>query len=188
MKYLPKSSKYAMKYLDKSYKNATSRSRNIWFHLVIQSYMQIDLVYSPATSAIICDNCDSQIFLGAQNRKTKEIFSNECGKHNIPALRTKLETNNKDIIELPVVNLSDLENINPGHMFIKRRRMPIILSQYIRSYICAQQGVFNDFTDGNGLITCTPTNFKPFSSKQFTYQKLLEKIDYEIDKDSDIDY
>lgn len=156
-------------------KIATSRSRNIWFHLVIQSYKQIDVVYDAQRSVIIRDNCNSQVFLGAQNRATKEIFSNECGKHNIPTLESKIVSSNNSIVEVPLVPVSDLDHIQPGQMYVKRLYMPVIMSQFIRSYVCAHQGTFKDFLDADGLSTCTPITIEAFTSPKFTFEKLTQK-------------
>lgn len=155
-------------------KIATSRSRNIWFHLVVQSYAQIDNIYENACATIICDNCNAQIFLGAQNRATKEIFSNECGKHYIPTLESRINNSNNSITEVPLVPVSDLDLIKPGQMYTKRLYMPVITTQFIRSYICAQQGTYRDFINANGLETCTPYRAEPFTAKKYTFRKLKD--------------
>lgn len=155
-------------------KISTSRSRNIWFHIVVQSYMQIDVVYGTDHSVIIRDNCNSQIFLGAQNRVTKEIFSNECGKHFIPTLESKLNAQDNSICEVPLVPVSDLDNIDPGEMYIKRLYMPVIMSQFIRSYDCAKQGEFVDFINSDGLMTCTPVIFESYTAEKYTYKCLSQ--------------
>ncbi len=162
---------------DLSNKIATARSRNIWFHLVVQSYKQIDVVYGADNSIIIRDNCNSQVFLGAQNRDTKEIFSRECGKHYIPTLRAKLIPDDNSITEAPLIPVSELDLIKPGQMYIKRLYMPVITSQFIRSYVCAQQGAFKDFFSGDGLNTCTPISLKSYMDETYTYSKLEGKTD-----------
>ncbi len=153
-------------------KIATSRSRNIWFHLVVQSYAQIDNVYGQQKAIIIRDNCNSQIFLGAQNRNTKEIFSKECGRHSIPTLQAKIDSSDNSIVEVPLVPVSDLDLINPGEMYVNRLYTPVITSQFIRSYICAANGTYKGFNDSNGLLTCTPFRIEPFTGEKFTYKKL----------------
>ncbi|MBQ7408932.1 MAG: type IV secretory system conjugative DNA transfer family protein [Clostridia bacterium] len=156
-------------------KIATSRSRNIWFHLVVQSYKQIDLVYGEDTSVIIRDNCNSQIFLGAQNRKTKEIFAEECGKHFIPTLESKLQAGNYGIVEVPLVPVSDLDLITPGCMYVKRLYMPVVTSQFIRSYIAAAHGDFKHFNECNGLETCSKVYYDSFSSPKYCFKLLNEE-------------
>ena len=158
-------------------KISTARSRNIWFHLVVQSYKQLDHVYNPERSVIIRDNCNAQIFLGAQNRQTKEIFAEECGKRFIPTLESKLLPGNNTICQVPLIPVSSLDLITPGHMFIKRLYLPVITSQFVRSYIAAQNGDFKYFNEANGLATCAKVYFESFSSKKYTYAKTKEKAE-----------
>lgn len=153
-------------------KIATSRSRNIWFHLFVQSYKQIDIIYNPERSVVIRDNCNAQVFLGAQNRQTKEIFSNECGKHFIPTLESMIHVNNYSLTEVPLIPVSSLDLIKPGQMFNKRLYMPVITSQFIRSYICADKGIYKHYHNPQGLDSCTPIRFEPFTSEKYTYAKL----------------
>ncbi len=162
-------------------KIATARSRNIWFHLVVQSYQQIDLVYGADRSVVIRDNCNSQIFLGAQNRKTKELFSNECGKHYIPTLNSKIAVQDNSIWEVPLIPVSALDQITPGQMYLKRLYMPVITTQFIRSYICAENGSFKDFKDADGLKTCTPIAIETFTAPKYTFAKLFNRVDDDDD-------
>lgn len=155
-------------------KIATARSRNIWFHIFVQSYKQIDVVYGSERAVVIRDNCNSQIFLGAQNRETKEIFSRECGQCFIPTLHSKIDSTDHSIQQVPVVPVSRLDQIIPGQMFTKRLYMPVTTTQYIRSYICAKQGAFDTFIDANGLETCTPTTTISFAHPKYKYRLLDE--------------
>lgn len=155
-------------------KISTARSRNIWFHLVVQSYKQLDHVYNPERAIIIKDNCNAQIFLGAQNRQTKEIFASECGRRFIPTLESKLNANTNSICEVPLIPVSSLDLISPGHMFIKRLYMPVITSQFVRSYIAAKNGDFKNFLDSNGLVTCARVCIDSFSSPKYSYKRLKE--------------
>lgn len=150
-------------------KISTSRSRNIWFHLYVQSYKQIDAVYSTDTSVIIRDNCNAQVFLGAQNRESKEIFSRECGTHCIPTLSSKLNAQDNTITTVPLIPISDLDMIKPGQMYIRRLYMPVVTSQYIRSYVCANYGAYKDFDSGSKFM---PYSGKSYSSDKYLYGKL----------------
>ena len=150
-------------------KIATSRSRNIWFHLVLQSYAQLDLVYSPDTAIIIRDNCNAQIFLGSQNSKTKEIFSTECGKTYVPTLRSELNPDYSEIVDVPLVSVGSLDLIRPGEMYIKRIYTPVIRGQYIRSYIMTENGDF-PYREAKGLSTYAPYNIEPVSLDKYNYQ------------------
>lgn len=153
-------------------KIATSRSRNIWFHLVVQSYEQLKLVYGEERSCIIIDNCNAQVFLGAQSRDTKEMFSKQCGKCSAPTINAYLSTTQMDMTMVDVLPISALDLINPGEMFIKRLYQPVFSSQYIRSYLCANLGIFKHFYDSRAMFEFTPFNINSFTSAQFTFAKL----------------
>ncbi len=152
-------------------KIATSRSRDIWFHLFIQSYEQLDLVYKPDRASVIKDNCNAQIFLGSQSRATKEMFSKECGKTWVPSISSQFDPTDKSLSEVAVIPVSDLDLIEEGEVYIKRLYMPVILSQFIRSYKCAEQGSFEDFRDPRAYHDFAPLNKASFKDDKHTYAK-----------------
>ncbi|MBQ4444175.1 MAG: type IV secretory system conjugative DNA transfer family protein [Clostridia bacterium] len=151
-------------------KIATARSRNIWFHLAVQSYKQMDAVYGKDQSCIIRDNCNSQVFLGSQNYETKEIFSKECGMHCIPDL-VGMFNNTHSIKCVPLVPMTDLESLSAGDTIIKRLKSPVIFGKYIRSYVAGEQGAYAHFTDAVGLETLTPSHYSSFLGPQYTYPR-----------------
>lgn len=55
-------------------KITAARSRNISFHMFLQSYAQLDEVYGSSTAHTIADNCDV-VFLGSKNYETKARLS-----------------------------------------------------------------------------------------------------------------
>ena len=57
-----------------------SRSRNIFFEIVIQSYTQLDTKYGRETSETLKGNFNAQTFLGTDDQATKEAFSKSCGE------------------------------------------------------------------------------------------------------------
>ncbi len=158
-------------------KISTARSRDVWFHLVVQSYKQIDIVYDQERSVVIRDNCNGQIFLGAQNYETKEIFSKACGDASIPALESVLDPSIVKLSTSRLVPVSQLDLIETGNMYIKRTYSPVITSQFIRSYVCADNGDFEGFRDSHGLTTCTPLIIEAFNGEKFTYKKLTGEVD-----------
>lgn len=153
-------------------KIATARSRHIWFHLVVQSYKQLDAVYGEMEACIIRDNCNSQVFLGSQNYETKAIFSKECGNHYIPSLSSIYDSHVHELTLVPLIPVSDIEQIPTGTIIIKRLGCPIIFGRYIRSYVAAAAGTFQHFVCADGLRTLSPSNFTPFTGKEFTYYKI----------------
>jgi type IV secretion system protein VirD4 len=170
-------------------KISTARSRNIWFHLIVQSYKQIELVYDldgppQGRSTVIRDNCNSQIFLGAQNRATKEQFSNECGKHSIPTLSSVFREDDNNLTEAPCVPVSELDLIKPGEMYVKRIYKPVFTSRFIRSYEAASVGIFKNFS--GGLESELPFCVDSFDSPKYTFdleEKKKKKPSFRFDDD-----
>ena len=66
-----------------------------------------------------------------------------------------------------------LDLISEGEMYIKRLYLPVIKSQYIRSYICAQNGDFAHFRDKNAYRNFAPINIDPFNSPKYNFKPLI---------------
>ena len=60
-----------------------SRSRNIFFEIVVQSYTQLDTKYGKEISETLRGNFNAVIFLGTEDQKTKDEFSKSCGEVQI---------------------------------------------------------------------------------------------------------
>lgn len=156
-------------------KIATSRSRNIWYHLAVQSYKQLDHVYGEKRAVIIHDNCCSHVFLGAQNIETKGYFASICGNRSVPALNSYFNANDNDISTVPVIPVSKLDCIVPGTIYIKRLYLSVIRSQFIRSYICSKYGIYKKAN--KGLEECTPTYIESWNAPKYRYRKLKEVLE-----------
>lgn len=139
-------------------KIATARSRNIWFHLFVQTYEQLDAVYSQSIAKIIVDNCNQQAFLGSQSFSTKSKFSEECGKHTVESLASVFDDKKIEFTQLPVVPVSYLDLIEPGEIYIKRIYTPVIRGSFVRSYLCAKEGIYKDFFDKKAIMDFAPLN------------------------------
>lgn len=72
-----------------------SRSRRIFFQIVIQSYSQLDNKYSKETADTIKGNCNIQIFIGTEDQKTREEFSKMCGDVTIQVQNTSVNRSDK---------------------------------------------------------------------------------------------
>jgi type IV secretion system protein VirD4 len=158
-------------------KISTARSRNIFFSLSVQSYMQLEVVYGKERAGIIRDNCNSQIFLGSQNRETKEFFAKECGKHTIPTLSALYNDNHHTLDTVPLVPVSQLDLIKPGEMYIKRVYKPVFVSSFVRSYQAAEVGAYKNF--GGGFKDELPRCEKGFDAPEYTF---VPKVDDESQK------
>ena len=72
-----------------------SRSRNIYFSLVIQSYSQLSSKYGNEVAETIIGNCLISIFIGTPDAKTREEFSKLCGDITLEVTSTS-ESKQKD--------------------------------------------------------------------------------------------
>ena len=158
-------------------KIATARSRNMWFHLFVQSYDQLDLIYGEATASVIVDNCNQQTFLGSQSQETKERFSRECGKKTVTSLNGVINGEVNDVVEIPVVQITNLDQIKPGEMYTKRIYSPILKCSFIRSYQCAQQGIFKDFYNAQAEEELIPLNYAIPDDLVHSYLPVLTDVE-----------
>lgn len=149
---------------DLEHKITSCRSRNIWFHIFIQSYSQLDAVYGPAVAQTILDNCGSRVFLGSQNYETKARFVRECGKQTVSSLDTVMDPFVNKVIEIPLITVGRLENLALGQMYVKRNGMPLLLSACQPSFQC---GEFRE------EVPATPAKLGfqslPFSAEKYQY-------------------
>lgn len=155
-------------------KIATARSRNIWFHMFVQSYAQLDVVYDSQCAQIIRDNCYIHTFLGSQNFNTKYTFSKECGKQVIPKPSSVLNPDDYQVQEVPLLPISALESLEPGQMYIRRSGFPLIETHFERSYLCPE------FTQ-EGVTTPEEMGIQspPFNSEKFRYKYLFSPLTME---------
>ena len=59
------------------------RSRKIWFHMVVQSYAQLNNVYGDTVANIVKSNCGMKMFIGSNDIETCEEFSKLCGNMTV---------------------------------------------------------------------------------------------------------
>ena len=156
-------------------KIATSRSRNIWMHLFLQSYEQLNSVYRDSQAEIIINNCNSQIFLGSQSYPTIERFSKECGETSTRRIN-ELFKDTYDFVKSNVVKVTELNLIEPGCMYNKRIFTPVIYSHYIRSYYLGELGIYPKFSY-DGLLTVAPNNYEGYSEDKYTFKNLMRNYD-----------
>ncbi len=152
-------------------KIATARSRNIWFHMFVQSYAQLDVVYGSQCSQIIRDNCYIHTFLGSQNFDTKSTFSKECGKQIVPKLSSVLNPDDSQVQEVPLLPISALESLEPGQMYVRRSGLPLIETHFERSYLCKEFA-----QDGSATPEDMGIESLPFNSEQYRYAYLFSPL------------
>lgn len=111
-------------------KNITvSRSRHIFFNMVIQSYSQLEGVYGKENASTIKGNCKATVFLGTPDLETRKSFSDELGSYTIetssinspdkkgkdssgPSTTTSFQT-------IPLIYPSDLDKLPLGENITK---------------------------------------------------------------------
>lgn len=113
---------------------STSRSRNIWFHLGLQSLSQLNDKYSEDISKIIADNCDTQIFFGSNSYGTVCEFSAALG--NTCRTVTSYNLDSSGLISanfmpqnLPLVRPCDLATLASEHAYAKCFRKPVMYTE-----------------------------------------------------------
>lgn len=160
------------KIVDFDTKISTSRSRNIWFYMFIQSYSQLDRIYGADAARTIMTNCNNHVFVGSQDYETKSRFARECGKQTIQSYDSVMNPANKSLSELPLLNIRQLDSLKPGQMYMKHKDMPLLLTEFVRSYEC------EEFREDR-LITPEKLGFEapPFNAEKYRYAFL------ESDKD-----
>ncbi len=99
-----------------------SRSRNVFFALVIQSFSQLDAKYGSDVAQTIKGNCPIKIFIGTDDAKTCEEFSKLCGEisletTSVSETKGKDETNrstNKNMVSRPLIYPDELGHLESG--------------------------------------------------------------------------
>lgn len=154
-------------------KITTARSRNIFFHMVIQSYAQLNAVYGDGAQ-VIMDNSDC-VFLGSKDFRTKEKFSKECGRRTVPCLDSVLNPAIDRMVEIPMVTISCLEELRQGQMYLRRAGMPLLLTQYEPSYLCPELTSDRTLTPEEMGIRSVPYNSEEFLYPYLATNQTLEE-------------
>ena len=100
-----------------------SRSRNIFFALVIQSFSQLNAKYGDDVASTIIGNCPIKMFIGTDDAKTCEEFSKLCGEVTIQTTSTT-ENKGKDdekskgtstsVVSRPLIYPDELGHLKAG--------------------------------------------------------------------------
>lgn len=119
---------------------SVSRSYNIWYTIIIQSYSQLNMKYGNNVAEIIIENSNMLLFFGTNDYNTMKDFSDSCGKISILSEYTYLRGDlssitNGTIEELSTVPISNLTKIEPNEVYIVCFQMPVMHSRMLRSYM-----------------------------------------------------
>ena len=112
-----------------------SRSRKIYFTLILQSKSQLQAVYGEQEMKIILDSCQMQMYLGSNEIETIKFFQEKMGtytafSHNANINEQLLSAvdyaGSTSLMKRDVVNVSDLQYMKPGTAyFIATREKPV---------------------------------------------------------------
>ena len=98
-----------------------SRSRNIFFEIVLQSYKQLDIKYGQDEAQNIRGNFQMEVFLGSEDPSTIQAFSEACGEVTVFHEEENRSRSTKD---------TDAgENISTS---VQRTRKPLLDKQELR--------------------------------------------------------
>lgn len=124
------------------------RSRKIWFNMVVQSYAQLDNVYSQTIANIIKSNCGMKMFIGSNDIETCEEFSKLCGNKTVSTQSVSSNLNDKagninissQVQTRPLIYPSDLQKLNnktsTGNAIIVTFGNYPLKTQFTPSYKC----------------------------------------------------
>lgn len=118
---------------------SVSRSLNIWFTMIVQSYYQLEIKYGVDLAKVIIQNSNMQMFFGTNDYKTKLDFAESCGKVRRIAEDSYLVGNENYITayqtrDYDTVTTADLSYIKPGECYITAFQEPILKTELKRAY------------------------------------------------------
>ena len=108
-----------------------SRSRRIFLMLVVQSFKQLSDKYGADTAEVVKGSCINKIFVGTDEEKTVEEFSQLCGKRAVQKVSMSSSSNDNEASsastsasEIPLINTGELKRLNRkghyGHIVLAR--------------------------------------------------------------------
>ncbi len=114
-----------------------SRSRNIFFEIILQSYKQLDIKYGVDEAQNIKGNFALEIFLGSEDATTIQAFSDACGE--ITVFTEEKNVSKSDKAEQggntttstqrhrrPLIDKAELRTLEFGSVVVKMFRQPVL--------------------------------------------------------------
>lgn len=157
---------------------AKSRSRGIYYHLVIQSDAQLREKYEVSAETII-NNCNTSYFLGTNDYETIRRVSTSFGEKTDVSLEA-ICSNRSDIAfsKRPAVSCSELKAaVRDGYVYIKSTYDSGLKSQFVPSY------KYSDANDYYANFRDYRVEFDEMSSYYDT--DMIKKADDDDDDDDD---
>ena len=141
--------------------------RNIYFNLILQSYMQLENVYGEKQGKIIKEACGNTVYILTNSAETTKEFSEELGTETITVVnRTgKLFSLSKERTEMQqerqLLTPKELTELLPGEVIVNRLKRTDLNGSGIKSHPIANMGedkmlyryqyLIDDFPSGNIL-------------------------------------
>lgn len=155
---------------------SVSRSYNIWYTMVIQSYSQLNIKYGKEISDVIIENSNMRMFFGTNDYLTKKNFSESCGKISKISESAYLHGNTQDLVSCPIeeysaVTVSDLSKVETSEVYITCFRMPTMKSRLERYYLVKE---FEPLP----IVEYRQIDDIEISSSQYTYDISKERSYY----------
>lgn len=141
--------------------------RNIYFNIILQSYMQLENTYGEKQGKIIKEACGNSVYILTNSAETTKEFSEELGTETITVVnRTgKLFSLSKERTEMqqerPLLTPKELTELLPGEVIVNRLKRTDLDGSGIKSHPIANMGedkmlyryqyLIDDFPSGNIL-------------------------------------
>lgn len=155
---------------------SVSRSRGIFFNLIIQNYEQLNYKYEKIADTIK-NNCPMKVFLGSDSVKTMKEFQDLGGYKKGNSISTSKNGNSNQtstsIKEIPLVTISDLKTLNSkdnmGNALISCFGLPLYISKFTPWFL-----VKNIYKISSNL------KIQKRKSEIFDEEKILYDIEHKI--------
>ena len=137
-----------------------SRSRRIFFQMVIQSYSQLDNKYTKEVADTIRGNCNIQVFIGTEDQKTRDEFSKMCGDVTLQIENTSVSKSEKkdgdanrttstQTVTRPLIEPYELGQLPYDVNLVKIYGQPAIktqMTQWFKAPLLAKQQAEEEYT------------------------------------------
>ena len=134
-----------------------SRSRRIFFTLVLQDYKQLETTYGAETAVTVRNNCNHQVFVGVNDTDTRKMFSDLMGDMEVTTESTTVSRNTgkaakgdseggskstaTNTASRPLLPPNELLDIIPGNIFVYCFTFHPLRSKVTLFYECLNKGV-----------------------------------------------
>lgn len=146
---------------------SAARSRNIRFHLILQTFSQLRQVYSEFGAANIFNNCESCICMRSNDYELEEVLRRSVGK------MTLLYSN------------KEVELISNGILRTLDKGQAIILAQGIRKPIMVRLPDISEYDYEVRYSDCLDRKRKN-NIPEFDFSKIFEQVNIEARSDEEI--